>query len=126
MLRSVTLVLLTAAAAAAAPVPKGPPPDPFGFGYLGVWKNTDDELRIDRVEPNGPAEQAGLQAGDEFYEIGTTQPKTFDDLRRAVGNLRPGTRLPVVVTRGGKKVSLTIVLGERPEHLSQPPPDPEP
>ncbi|QEL14205.1 PDZ domain-containing protein [Limnoglobus roseus] len=119
MIRSVTIVLLTAATAWSAPVPKGPPPDPFGNGYLGVWKNTDDELRIDRVEPNGPAQKAGLQAGDQFYEIGTTQPKTFDDIREVIGSLRPGSRVPVVVKRGEKKISVVIVLGERPENLNQ-------
>ncbi len=121
MIRAVIIVLLMAATAWAAPVPKPTPPDPFGFGYLGVWKNTDDELRIDRVEPNGPAAKAGLLAGDQFYEIGTTQPQTFEDIRKVIGDLRPGSRVPVVVKRGEKKVSVVIVLGLRPENLNPQP-----
>lgn len=119
MTRSLMIVLLAAAGAAAAPVPKGPPLDPFGNGYLGVYRDDHDELRIDRVVEGGPAEKAGVQAGDQLYQVGPIQPTTFKQLQEVIGGLRPGTRVPVTVTRGDKKVSLVITLGERPEGLGQ-------
>lgn len=126
MTRSLMIVLWAAAAAAAAPVPKPPPLDPFGNGYLGVYRDDQDELRIERVVEGGPAAKAGLQAGDVLYEVGPVQPTTFKQLQEVIGGLRPGTRVPVVVTRGDKKVSLVITLGERPENLNRPPPVPFP
>jgi serine protease Do len=104
----------------AAPVPRTPPADPLGNGYLGVWRKNDEPLTIDRVELNGPAEKAGLKAGDILIKVASVVPQEFDDVRAVIGSLRPGTEVPVTVRRGEQKIQVVITLGERPANFGQP------
>ncbi|MGH8806584.1 MAG: DegQ family serine endoprotease [Noviherbaspirillum sp.] len=65
---------------------------------------------IQRVEPGGPAEKGGLEAGDIILKFNGTSIEKSTDLPRLVGASKPGTRATMTVWRKGanKEVPLTI------------------
>jgi len=65
---------------------------------------------IQRVEPGGPAEKGGLEAGDIILKFNGTQIEKSSDLPRLVGATKPGTRSTLTIWRKGasKDVALTI------------------
>lgn len=62
--------------------------------------------RIDGVEPGGPAEMAGFQAGDIVRSIDGAPIETFNDFQRII-SVSPDQTLTIVVERGGEPVTLT-------------------
>lgn len=77
------------------------------------------------VEPNGPARAAGIQQGDVVVRIAGQDVTPDNSLSYIVANTPIGTRVPIEVIRGGKRVTLTATIGERPSEaalLGQPEP----
>jgi regulator of sigma E protease len=67
--------------------------------------------QIDVVYPNTPAAAGGMQNGDLLVEIGG-QPVGRDmAVIRSAAEANPGAPIPVVVERGGQRVSLSVVPG---------------
>ena len=66
------------------------------------------EARIICVEPNTPAAQAGLQAGDKVLAVSGEQVGSFDDFRRLIA-LNARSELTLLVDRGGKQIQLRAV-----------------
>jgi serine protease Do len=75
---------------------------------------------IQRVEPGGPAEKGGLEAGDIIIKFNGTPIEKSTDLPRLVGATKPGTRTNLTVWRKGasKEVVLTVAEME-PEKLAK-------
>jgi len=75
---------------------------------------------IQRVEPGGPAEKGGLEAGDIILKFNGTSIEKSSDLPRLVGATKPGTRSTLTVWRKGanKEIGLTIAELE-PEKLTR-------
>src|SRR2546422_479122 len=74
------------------------------------------------VMKGGPAETAGLRAGDVVVELNGTRIHEVPDLQRRVAGLAPGARVRVVVVRDGARQPATVTLGEMPrseEHTSE-------
>jgi serine protease Do len=65
---------------------------------------------IQRVEPGGPAEKGGLEAGDIILKYNGTSIEKSSDLPRLVGATKPGTKVTLNVWRKGanRDVPLTI------------------
>ncbi|UCF97310.1 MAG: trypsin-like peptidase domain-containing protein [Spirochaetaceae bacterium] len=59
-------------------------------------------VEIITVEKNGPAEQAGLQAGDCIFALNENQVGTVDDLHRLLSKWPPGTPLEIKLLRRGR------------------------
>jgi len=74
----------------------------------------DGGALINAVIPHGPADKAGLQAGDVITAVGDQKIREGHDLLRTV--LRHGVdeRLTLEVRRGNKTRRVTLVTGERP------------
>lgn len=66
---------------------------------------------VQRVEPGGPAEKGGLEAGDIILKFNGATIDKPSDLPRMVGNIKPGSRATVNIWRKGsaRDVSLTVV-----------------
>ena len=83
-------------------------------GYLGVWAARDDHggARIREVVPGGPAEAAGIQAGDRitmFGHLNVTNPLQFCAL---VAGTTPRSRVDIRLIRGEYEHIISLTLGE--------------
>ncbi|MCK6426341.1 MAG: DegQ family serine endoprotease [Burkholderiaceae bacterium] len=64
------------------------------------------------VEPGGPAEKAGLEAGDIITRFDGKTVERWNDLPRLVGATKPGTRSSMQVFRRGASRELQVVVAE--------------
>jgi len=81
--------------------------------YLGL--NLEGESAVVKsVVDRGPAEKAGLQESDRLLKLGETAIASRTDLRQALGRLKPGQKVAVLVQRGEKTVTLLVEVGRPP------------
>src|ERR1700722_6962510 len=76
------------------------PPSMEGKGSIGAWCDANprirrDGVRIDRIASNGPADQAGLQIGDDILALEGVYLFTVEELMNKIREYRPGTRVSV-------------------------------
>ena len=64
------------------------------------------------VEAAGPAEKAGIEAGDIILKFDGKAIDKSSDLPRMVGNVKPGTRVTVTVFRRNAMKDISVVIGE--------------
>lgn len=75
---------------------------------------------IQRVEPGGPAEKGGLEAGDIILKFNGTVIEKSTDLPRLVGATKPGTRATLTVWRKGVSKDVALMIAElEPEKLAK-------
>ena len=73
---------------------------------------TPNGVQLQSVTAGGPAEKAGLQAGDVVTKINDFHPTTSDGLIAATRFYAPGTAVQVTYTRdGGAPTTVTVTLG---------------
>lgn len=85
-----------------------------------VTKEVADSLGLGRargalvgsVEPGGPAEKAGIEAGDIILKYNGRDIEKASDLPRMVGDTKPGTRVPLQVWRKGQTREVPITVTE--------------
>ena len=85
-------------------------------GWLGV--STGPAPRsgalVVAVQPGGPADRAGLAAGDVIVRFGDRPIAEPDDVAELTLELEPGTQVPIEVQRNGKRQTMDVTLGTRP------------
>ena len=103
-------------------------------GFLGVLTQTspaeDAEtlglpkgsrgIVITDVIPNSPADKAGLKRGDVFITLNGRKLTTGEELRLIIAETMPGTKLKLGLSRGGKPVTVEVMLtklDEKPDEL---------
>ncbi|MDH3199679.1 MAG: trypsin-like peptidase domain-containing protein [Myxococcales bacterium] len=74
----------------------------------------DGGALINAVVPEGPADKAGLKAGDVVVAVGDTKIREGHDLLRTVLRHDVGERLTLKVWRGADTRKVKLVTGERP------------
>jgi len=67
---------------------------------------------VSGVEPDAPADAAGVQAGDVILSFNGQPITRRSDLPRLVGETRPGTSAPMEVWRKGKRITLTVKVAQ--------------
>ena len=67
---------------------------------------------VSRVEPGGPAEKAGVEAGDIILKFNGVSIEKSSDLPRMVGNIKPGARATITVWRKGASRDLGLTITE--------------
>jgi serine protease Do len=67
------------------------------------------------VEPGSPAEKAGIKTGDVITSIGNQTVQEPRDVSRAVALMKPGSRMPIAVSRNGKTQEITVAIEQREE-----------
>ena len=67
---------------------------------------------VSGVEAGGPAEKAGIEAGDIITKIDGKPIEKASDLPRLVGSIKPGARGIVTVFRRGSTKDLAVTVGE--------------
>ncbi|GAB6037399.1 DegQ family serine endoprotease [Fundidesulfovibrio butyratiphilus] len=68
---------------------------------------------VSQVSKDGPADKAGLQAGDVIVELNGQPIADSHDLTTRVGATPPGETVKLEVLRKGKPVSIRVTLTER-------------
>src|SRR5262245_5459721 len=79
-----------------------------GFGLSG-----QQGVLIKDVSPGYPADKAGLTRNDVIVEYEGEKVNDRDKFRLKVADTTPGKRASMVVMRDGKRVPITVTLGER-------------
>ena len=75
---------------------------------------------VSRVEPGGPAEKGGLEAGDIILKFNGVPIEKSSDLPRMVGNVKPGAKSVVTVWRKGASRDLSLTVTElEPEKIAK-------
>ena len=69
-----------------------------------------DGVYVASVQKDGPAEKAGVQAGDVVKEINLTPVHNSAGLQEQLARLRPGEKAVVTVLRDGKQLELLVTL----------------
>ena len=70
---------------------------------------------VNALEKGGPADRAGIEAGDVILRFDGKPVGTSSDLPRIVGGTRPGSKVSVQVWRKGAPRDLVVTVGEIPE-----------
>ena len=85
------------------------------FGSIPDMAAGDEPgVKISGVSPGGPAEKAGLQAGDVIVEFGGRPVKDLYEYTDALNAFKAGDAVKVVVLRKGQRVETTATLTARP------------
>jgi putative serine protease PepD len=86
--------------------------------YLGVVvASGKGGAVIQRVEPTGPADQAGLRTGDVIVSVDGKSIDSPDALTQAVAAHKPGESVTLEYKRAGARHSARVVLAARPSTL---------
>ncbi|GFJ89503.1 peptidase S1 [Phytohabitans rumicis] len=88
--------------------------DKVSHPSLGVSVNTGPNggAVIGSVNPNSPAQKAGLQQGDVITKFGDKAINESDDLIAAVQSGKVGDQVQVTYTRNGQQETATVTLAE--------------
>jgi serine protease Do len=82
--------------------------------YLGVQGDPDaNEARIVEVQPDTPAERAGLKPGDVVTHVDGEALADFASLAAYVVRKEPGDKVVLKVTRDGQTLELEAIIGLR-------------
>lgn len=82
--------------------------------YLGVSLPDDGPARLVSVVDGGPADRAGLRAGDVVTEVDGKAIDSGDELRAAIDAKEPNDKIRLTIERAGDERSVEVTLGQRP------------
>ena len=74
--------------------------------------NKPEGALVSSVEKNGPADKAGMQAGDVILAVNGQKVDRSAELPPMVANVKPGTKATFDVWRKGGRKEVTVVVGE--------------
>lgn len=74
---------------------------------------------ITQVNPDSPAEKAGLKAGDVIINVNHTRITDASQVKNIIGLLRVGTKANIEVIREGEKTTLDAVVTDAKKHQKQ-------
>jgi hypothetical protein len=83
-------------------------PGLWGFEVNKEKADEDAGVTVKTVYADGPAGKAGLKVGDRLLTIDGRWTDTIGDTVVATSFVKPGKSVPVVVSRDGKEVKLTV------------------
>ncbi len=94
----------------------------MGIGYVPLNPGSAAQMSVSnehgalvqRIEPNSPASQAGVQARDVITEIDGQELKDESALPKTVSSHKPGDKITLTVIRDGKSMQIPLTLGEMP------------
>jgi len=94
------------------------PPRP----WLGIYTaDREGRLVVNGLAAGGPAERAGIQAGDLVIAVGPERVASLADFFRQMWRLGPaGTEIPLTLARGGAPVYVRVSSGDRNDFLRKP------
>ncbi|WP_241232859.1 DegQ family serine endoprotease [Paracoccus haematequi] len=85
---------------------------------MGLENGNRRGVVIASIEPDSPAEEAGLEVGDVVIATDGRPLRNAADLRNRIGMLSVGDELVLSVLRGDESLDLTARIGEQPERTA--------
>jgi len=85
-------------------------------GALGLQKDRGEIVAS--VENDGPARKAGIRQGDVITRVNNQEVTVDNTLSQIVANSGIGSRIPIELYRGGKRLTVTATLVERPTEIA--------
>ena len=76
--------------------------------------DAEDGVAVVKVVEDGPADTAGIEAGDIIVSIGDSDVSTVSDVKDAVSGAAVGDTLAFKVERDGSESTYNVTVGERP------------
>jgi putative serine protease PepD len=73
--------------------------------------------QVQRIEPNSPADRAGLRVGDVVKSVAGRGVQDPRDVAAGISDRKPGDEVEIRVERDGRSVTLDVTLGTRPERM---------
>lgn len=103
----------------------------IGISFTEVSDDTAEALGMDEAQGSlvasvvegGPADEAGILAGDIIIEYEGKTIKTRNDLPIWVATTEIGKKVKIVILRKGKKKKLSLVIDELPENVEEADPE---
>ena len=96
-------------------------------GYLGAMISDDPQMLksfgadagvlIEDAIGGGPAEKAGLAAGDVILQVEGADVESAPELRQRIAAIQPGKTVRLQILRDGKRTTIPVKLGELPEEI---------
>jgi serine protease Do len=95
-------------------------------GYIGVTMNPEgltqelaESFGLDKnvgvlvteVEPESPADKAGLKQGDVILKMNGKEVRSNESLRNTISLMAPGTKIKLMIFRDGKEKEVTVEVG---------------
>jgi membrane-associated protease RseP (regulator of RpoE activity) len=80
------------------------------FGSIPDFSQDQPGYALTGVTKDGPAEKAGLKAGDIIIRLGESKIGNLEDFDSALRKFKAGDKAPVVVKRGDEEVKLEVIL----------------
>jgi hypothetical protein len=80
------------------------------FGSIPDFSQQTDGYALQGVADDSPASRGGLKAGDVIIKLGDSRIGGLEDFDSALRKFKPHDKVPVVVRRDEKEVTLTVEL----------------
>lgn len=98
------------------PVSSTASPTVFGQASIGIFSEGNPDVRHDGVTltaltPGGPADQAGIKAGDVILAINNHYVFTIGELKEEIRHHEPGTKIAVRYRRYSTIYDASVVVG---------------
>ncbi|MFH0946231.1 MAG: PDZ domain-containing protein [Planctomycetota bacterium] len=115
---------------AQTPKPPAPPAQKAekkgGRGWIGIYyADAEEGVLVDNTVPGGPAENAGLAAGDRIISVDGAEIEGSEDLLACLDKAGPKSTIAVMVIRDGRPLEFDVTLGHAPETVVETVPLPE-
>jgi Do/DeqQ family serine protease len=86
-----------------------------------ITTNQDRGVLIIKVQPDSPADKAGIRAGDVITQINGQSVKTGDQVQQVVNGIQVGDQLRLNLNRNGQTLNLMVKAGRLASQDVQPP-----
>lgn len=83
------------------------------LGTMPDYNAKADGVVLELIMPGGPAEKAGLKAGDVLTKFGDLKISNIEDFENALRKHKPGDKVKLMAKRGAEDVELEATLGTR-------------
>jgi S1-C subfamily serine protease len=104
-------VPIATAARVAERIVSGRPLERPRLGIEGDDRAAGPGAVVGRVVPGGPADQAGLEAGDRIVAIDGEPVRSFSSLQGEIGTRSPGDTVTLEIERDGSTLTVEVTLG---------------
>lgn len=87
------------------------------LAFIGIQSRQDSSsgrgVLIDVVTYESPAYKADIRVGDRIIQVGDKEVNSMLEIQQVLRDYAPGDNLDIVVLRGSKEISLTVILAPR-------------